>query len=334
MADTDFWQDDVAGFPVWQLAIAVVGSIIAVIMFKHFTGSSGVSSSAPTAASGSAPTSSGGSGGSGGYTSPTTPNSSGITPVEAWLAQAQTVANQLGISASASNTALQNYLSGGTIYTGSGERSILNAIFSAIGNAPGVSSPVYYVPEAASAPTGTSSTSSTTSGSSPGSTGSTTGTGGSGTTSPEPVRVSPSETVPHSSTTPVSDPVAAAIKSAVSAINSFSSTAYARNAPEPASAAASAQSQATASNAQAAGYSASQAETLASRAYDFGQLSQSQQTYANLLSSGTSAAQASQITQNAAAFSAESQGQQTYSNLIGAGYTPAQAQQISGWNQG
>ncbi len=324
-SSSDFWQDDVAGFPVWQLGIAVIGSIVAIIIFKHFT--SGSSSTAtPTSSSGS-----GSTGGGGGYVSPTTPNpTTGTSAVQNWLASAQSVANALGISTSAANNALQNYLAGNTIYTGSGERSILSSIFSAIGEAPGVAAPSYYVPTPASSTTGSTTTpTSTGSTTTPTSTTSSIGSGGTFDIG-APLQV---VAVASPAPAPITNPVTAAIKAAAASIASFSSTPYARSVPESATAAASAQSQATISSAEAAGSTPSQAQTIATNANNFQSLNQSQQTYANLLASGSTPSQAASITQNAAASSAMSANQQTYNNLIAAHFSTAQATQISGWNQ-
>jgi mating pheromone-induced death protein 2 len=151
-SDGSIIDKDFHGFPVWELGLAVIGSIVAFVLIKHFTGKSSPSTITSTTAT---PTSGGssasGSGSSGAITS-SSPYGSSSNPssVQSWINSAWNSVSAIGVNSTTAQTALENYLAGNKIPEGTGQASALRSILASIGEAPGIASPIYYTPTVSS----------------------------------------------------------------------------------------------------------------------------------------------------------------------------------------
>ena len=131
--DLGFLTGSLGPLPTWAWGLIGAGAFL---LFKHLHSSSVatpavVTQAIPVQGSGTNTIPSGSSGSSGSSYS-----GSGLSPLQNWLSQAQSFIGQLGVPSSASNLALQNYLSGQQL--DQGEYNIISEIQSLVGAAPGV----------------------------------------------------------------------------------------------------------------------------------------------------------------------------------------------------
>ena len=155
MADTEGVIDkEFAGFPVWELAIAVIGSVAAFLIIRHFMSGSGTGSGSSTVLANP--------NGGGGYASiPSSGTASGMnqpasTGVQNWLTEAWKAVTGLNINHATAQSAIENYLAGNSLVNGSGQSTALKSILATIGLAPGIN-PTYINAGSTTSPTLTTS---------------------------------------------------------------------------------------------------------------------------------------------------------------------------------